>query len=481
LDRFVYEDRELISLPIKLSLGIITLINLNQKGLFMKKFTTIFLLLLFIGGGVFVYFSPQFERISPKIDVADVIDWNIKEPIAIVVKDDTALKSFELIMSDGKTQVLLSQGGFAPNSHNENINASYPKGALDPEAKHLKLKIIIQDRSYWNFFRGNETTKVIDINVDTKRPHVELLANSYSITQGGSALVVFRASDENLKDVYVDIGTKKFKAIPYKKEGYYTALIAWPFLEKDFSAHIVALDKAKNVSQVHVPLYIKSKQYAVSWIRASDSFIDGKITELVSQSQEADTITDKFDLFRFVNEKMRIANEQLIAQKTSGVSQEIITKWDIKPFYPLKNGAKVASFGDTRHYYYDPETKEEISLSYHVGIDLASIKNSPIVSTNGGRVVFAANNGIYGNMPVIDHGMGLYTIYGHCNEMLVDDGKEIHADDVIATTGMSGLALGDHLHFGVLVQGVEVRPEEWMDENWIKLNIDEIFIKAGVQ
>jgi murein DD-endopeptidase MepM/ murein hydrolase activator NlpD len=43
---------------------------------------------------------------------------------------------------------------------------------------------------------------------------------------------------------------------------------------------------------------------------------------------------------------------------------------------------------------------------------------------------------------------------------------------------MTGLALGDHLHFGVLVQGIEVRPEEWMDKLWIKNNIDKVFNEA---
>ncbi|MEJ2488958.1 MAG: M23 family peptidase, partial [Sulfurovaceae bacterium] len=235
----------------------------------MKKFITILLLLLLVGGSAFIYLSPQFERNAPEIDIADVIDWNTKEPIKITVKDDTALKSFELIASDGKTQVLLSQGGFAPNSRSGELNAVYPKGALDAEAKHLKLKIIVRDASLWNFLGGNESVKIVDINVDKKRPLVELLSNSYSITQGGSALVVFKASDENLESVYVDIGTKKFQAAPYKKEGYYAALVAWPFLEKDFKADIIAKDRAKNISQSHISFYLKSKEYAVSWIKAS--------------------------------------------------------------------------------------------------------------------------------------------------------------------------------------------------------------------
>jgi murein DD-endopeptidase MepM/ murein hydrolase activator NlpD len=102
-----------------------------------------------------------------------------------------------------------------------------------------------------------------------------------------------------------------------------------------------------------------------------------------------------------------------------------------------------------------------------------------IISSNDGKVVFTENNGIYGNMPMIDHGMGLYTLYGHCSTVLVQQDEEVSAGTPIAKTGMTGLALGDHLHFGVLVQGVEVRPEEWMDKRWIKNNIDKVFQEAN--
>lgn len=447
----------------------------------MKKFIIILLLLSLIGGGGFIYLSPQFERNAPEINIAEMIDWNTHEPFMIGVKDDTALKSYELIISDGKTQVLLSQGIFPLGSQAQELGVVYPKGTLDVNAKHLKLKIVLRDASLWNFFQGNETIKIIDINIDKKKPDIELLSHSYSITQGGSALVVFGASDENIKSVYIDIGVKQFKAIPYKKEGYYAALVAWPFLEKDFKADIIAQDKAKNISKRTVPFYLKSKEYAVSWIKISDSFLDGKIAQLADNLEEGAMLNDKFDRFRFVNETMRIANEELIVQKTLSIDKQIVKKWDIKPFYPLKNGAKVASFGDTRHYYYNPETKEEVSLSHHMGIDLASIKNASIVTSNDAKVVYAGDDGIYGNMPALDHGMGLYTIYGHCSEIVVKNGDQLHAGETIATTGTSGLALGDHLHFGILIQGVEVRPEEWMDANWIKLNIEDIFKKADIR
>jgi murein DD-endopeptidase MepM/ murein hydrolase activator NlpD len=81
-------------------------------------------------------------------------------------------------------------------------------------------------------------------------------------------------------------------------------------------------------------------------------------------------------------------------------------------------------------------------------------------------------------MPMIDHGLGLYTLYGHCSMMNVKEGDKVHAGQRIAKTGKTGLALGDHLHFGMLVQGIEVRPVEWLDGKWIRDNIEKIFKDA---
>jgi len=120
-------------------------------------------------------------------------------------------------------------------------------------------------------------------------------------------------------------------------------------------------------------------------------------------------------------------------------------------------------------------------MKFHtlIMLDWTSTKMAKIVSSNAGTVVYDEYNGIYGNMPMLDHGLGLYSIYGHCSNILVQKGDRVAAGSVIAQTGKSGLALGDHLHFGILVQGVEVRPEEWMDRKWIREKIDNVFKEAN--
>jgi murein DD-endopeptidase MepM/ murein hydrolase activator NlpD len=446
-----------------------------------KRSGSLVALLLLIGAAViagYVYTAPEFEREKPKIESVDQLFWNRKDPIKIKLSDNVALDNYEVILSDGKKSVIVGQGPIEGNLKEQTILVKYPKSKVfDPKSKSFTLQVLVTDKSMWNLFEGNSAKKKIDINIDYKRPNVNIISNSRMINQGGSALVVFQAEDENMDKLYIKANKNTFKPQPYKKEGYYAALVAWPFTDKSFDAKIVATDLAGNKRETHIPFYHGNPRYKVSKIRASDKFIDGKITDLASSDPEYAQIDDRLEKLKAINETMRLKNEALIHKLSSNVSDEMIDQWKIKHFYPLKNGKKVASFGDHRYYYYN-DKNHVISESYHVGYDLASTKMADIVSSNPGKVVFADENGIYGNMPLIDHGLGLYTLYGHCSQLLVKEGDEVHAGEVIAKTGMTGLALGDHLHFGILVQGIEVRPVEWFDRKWIKKFINNVFEEA---
>ncbi|MDD3601711.1 MAG: M23 family metallopeptidase [Sulfurovum sp.] len=438
--------------------------------------------LLLLGGIIgtgYVYTSLQFEREAPRIEIQENVFWNRKNPLQLKLADNVALKNFELILNDGKTSLIVGRGEFKEATNEQILQVSYPKSnTLDPKATRLKLQIVVNDGSLWNFFKGNQAKKTIDIHVDYKSPDINVLANTRTIRQGGSALVIFQAEDENLDTVHIKAADQTFKAVPYKKEGYWAALIAWPFLYQDnFKAEIIATDLAGNTRVSHIPLYLKSQKYKVSWIQATDGFIDGKITDLASSDPDYADIEDKLEKFRAVNETMRLKNEDKIHALGRKMSDAIIQNWPIKKFYPLKNGQNVAGFGDTRHYYYDNK-EQEVSLSYHLGHDFASTKMATITASNPGIVVYAGDNGIYGNMPMIDHGLGLHTLYGHCSKMSVKEGDNVAIGQEIGKTGTTGLALGDHLHFGVLVQGVEVQPLEWYDESWIKINIQDVFKAA---
>ncbi len=81
--------------------------------------------------------------------------------------------------------------------------------------------------------------------------------------------------------------------------------------------------------------------------------------------------------------------------------------------------------------------------------------------------------GIYGKTIVIDHGFGLFSMYGHLSRIQVATGQVVAKGDIIGLTGSTGLAGGDHLHFSILIHQTFVNPVEWWDPTWIKHNVTD--------
>jgi murein DD-endopeptidase MepM/ murein hydrolase activator NlpD len=137
-------------------------------------------------------------------------------------------------------------------------------------------------------------------------------------------------------------------------------------------------------------------------------------------------------------------------------------------FAQLSNSKVEANFADQRTYTYNGEV---IDTAYHLGYDLSVTKNYPVEAANSGTVAFTGDLGIYGNTVILDHGLGLYTLYSHLNSIDVKVGDTVAKRQVLGRTGETGLAAGDHLHFGVYLDGVAVLPVEWWDQKWIDDNI----------
>lgn len=140
-----------------------------------------------------------------------------------------------------------------------------------------------------------------------------------------------------------------------------------------------------------------------------------------------------------------------------------------RAFRQLTNSKVEANFADERTYSWENETIDD---AFHLGYDLSVTKNYPVEAANSGNVVFAGDLGIYGNTVILDHGLGLFTLYGHLSAIDVKVGDAIKPQQIVGKTGETGLAAGDHLHYGVYLNGVAVLPVEWWDAKWIADNIE---------
>jgi murein DD-endopeptidase MepM/ murein hydrolase activator NlpD len=427
----------------------------------------------------FMAFSPLFERDEPSVVISQDGYWNFKDPISVNVEDASGLKSFKATIATPHEEWVIADENIPTSEMKKSFTLLPPKGVNRVEAASVVLTIEATDNSLWGFFMGNTYKQEVTLVIDQRRPVLSIIANSYKIQKGGSAIVIFKADDPHMQSLKIETNFgKTFIAQPFMKEGYYASLVAWPVQEQTFSATVVARDRAGNETKNAVPLRLKDHVYRVSNIELSDAFLDGKIAELANTYEQTAGVDDRLEQFRIINEKVRADNEKIIHDVTSKVSKTMIVDFAPQPFYPLVNGQKVADFGDHRIYSY--KGKENISNAYHMGLDLASVSMGAITTSNGGNVVFSEPNGIYGNLPILDHGFGLYTLYGHCSEVHVQKGDVASINQQIAKTGLSGYAMGDHLHFGILVQGIEVRPEEWMDAKWIADNISSVIESAKV-
>ena len=429
-----------------------------------------------IAGALFVYNASMFEREAPSIELQTNGYWNLKQPLQLNIEDPSGLKSFKVTLKTQAGEETLYYEKLITMKNSVVLEIKPPSSAYAIKDENVSLFVEAQDGSKWNFLEGNIAFKEYKIKLDKQRPVLSILSNSYKISKGGAAVVVFKAGDENLEDIYIETSFgKKFKAQPFYKEGYYISLLAWPIQENNFKATVVVSDKASNVAKSYIPLYLKVKNYKISNIKLTDSFLKGKIAELAGEFAETQGVESSTDQFRIINEDVRRKNEILIHEITSKVPDTMVKDFKINKLYPLKNAQVVAHFGDHRKYSYNGENMGE---SYHLGLDLASNAMASIKPQNGGEVVYSDFNGLYGNMPIIHHGLGLYTLYGHCSSVSVHSGDIVTPHEHIANTGKSGYAMGDHLHYGVLVQGIEVHPAEWMDEDWIKKNIYDIIHNA---
>lgn len=336
-------------------------------------------------------------------------------------------------------------------------------GLTDGEAL---LRIVARDYSWRGWFNGNRTYIEKSVIVDTRPPRIDILTGAHNITQGGSGLVIYRLS-ETCPHNGVKVGDNFFPG--HTAPGYPSdvrlAFFALAYDQRPGSRIFVqASDPAGNVSKRGFRHYVRKKRFRQDVINISDGFLNSKIPEFEMMVPGSGGLSS-VETFLKVNRDVRRQNSAEIVRVTGKTENRKL--WEGR-FLRLSKSATRARFAERRTYHYKGRT---IDRQVHLGIDLASIKQAPVPAANSGKVVFVGSLGIYGNTVVIDHGLGLFSLYAHLSSISRDEGQAVGQGDIIGRTGSSGMAGGDHLHFSMLVHNTFVSPVEWWDETWINNNI----------
>ncbi len=337
------------------------------------------------------------------------------------------------------------------------------------------LKIYVWDYSMRNGFKGNLQTFTKKLCIDTTAPQIVPLSRLNYFSVGGSGLITYEVSKDTIKTgVYLNklffpayqIGTcsKRFKC--------YVCYIGVPYDLKSLTDfYIWAEDRAGNKATSRFYYRIKKRRFRKRRIIITDGFLK-KVLPFFSHLPFSEGGKD-IDKFLKINRELRKKNNQLIKRLTSKTSDKRLWKG---AWICLRNSKCTAKFGDQRSYIYKGRF---VDYQVHLGIDLASVANSPVPASNNGKVIYTGIVGIYGLAVIIDHGQGIFSLYGHLSRIDVEKGQEVKKGDIIGLTGQTGLAGGDHLHFSILVNGIFVNPEEWLDYHWLRDNIIRKLKRVG--
>ncbi|MFO7783805.1 MAG: M23 family metallopeptidase [Desulfatiglandales bacterium] len=344
---------------------------------------------------------------------------------------------------------------------------------IDPTALNLAqgravLEVQAFDHSRRGGGDGNRTLLIHNLIVDTIPPSIRAMTRLHYVNQGGTCLVIYQASSDTHKSG-VMVNSDHYPGHPVDEEnadGLHLCYFAVPH-DMDPKAEIMlwAEDEAGNQTVASFYHRIRAKRFRSDRMNITDKFLEQILPYFSFLTfDEQDTSVERY---LKINNELRERNHETMRkiQKESSPKQLWEGVW-----MRLPNAATMARYADHRVYFYSGEPIDE---KYHMGVDLASLANSPVPAANHGRVVFAERLGIYGNTVILDHGQRLMSLYGHLSSMSVSRGQDVERGDVIGFTGTTGLAGGDHLHFSVMVNGTHVNPIEWWDAHWIRDNVEE--------
>jgi len=338
-----------------------------------------------------------------------------------------------------------------------------------------KITVTATRKSFLNL-RTLTTTATKDVQVRLEPPRIAVLSTHHYVNHGGSEMVVYRATPDDVASG-VRVGDVEYPGFPVGNDAAVKAAFFALLWDQPLNARIAAFarDEAGNEATVAFVDNVFEKPQKKSRIEIDDKFIDRVTPEIAEHSPELKlpappTADNMLDVFLKENGELRKLNAKKIENLARGTSA--MRLWD-GPFVQLGNSKVEAAFADHRTYIYKGK---EVDHQVHLGFDLAVTSRVPIVAANGGSVLNASWLGIYGNCVIIDHGMGVQSLYGHLSSFDVKVGDTVTRGQTIGRSGMTGMAGGDHLHFTMLVNGRMVNPVEWWDPHWIQ---DRVMRKLG--
>jgi len=369
----------------------------------------------------------------------------------------------------------------------DHVRVSRPFGKAtvpDLESGPARLVASATRRSFLSL-RRLSATAAHDVQVRLEPPTLAVLSTHHYVNHGGAEMVLYRVNPPEVTSG-VRVGDIEYRGFPAVGAGLAQAdpnlRVAFFALlhDQDLNTPIAvfARDEAGNEAKATFVEKVFPRPFRKSRIEVDDRFLQRVVPDILSRDGAALGVTDPtrdvVPAFLQINgELRRMNNDRVLALAATTATARL---WS-GPFQPLGNAKVEASFADYRTYVH---AGKEIDRQVHLGFDLAVTAAIPVNAANAGMVLLAEWLGIFGNCVVVDHGMGVASLYGHLSTIDVKVGDAVTKGQTLGRSGMTGLAAGDHLHFTMLVGGRPVNPVEWWDPHWIQDRVERKLAAGAV-
>jgi murein DD-endopeptidase MepM/ murein hydrolase activator NlpD len=400
----------------------------------------------------------------------------LKTPLSLMLQAARGgVRSVEVRVVQGTNRVAAVRKEFSPPLKNqEQIQLVVEGKSLGLKEGSARLEVYASDGFWRPLSFADQPILAHPVTLDLTPPTLDLLAATQYVNQGGGGLVVYRSKGARRSGV--NAGGLFFPGFPVgdPESGNHVAFLALSF---NFQAAtpilFTASDEAGNVVSRAVASTILPKKFPADKVELTEELLRRKLPELLPERGE---ISDDqlLSAFLTVNRDKR--------REAEDTKRQVSARSQPKPlwrgaFVQPRNTKVFSNFAERRSYRF---RGQEVDSQVHWGYDLASFKESVVPAANSGQVVFAGPLTIYGNAVIVDHGLGLATLYGHLSRIDVKVGDPVEKGAPLGRTGSTGLAIGDHLHYEVLIHGIPVSPLEWWDGKWIRDHILKPLREAGI-
>lgn len=430
------------------------------------------------------------EGTTPDIaDAGDVLVGVAGREVTLELADvDSGIRSVVIVLRHANGEEVLVDktypGGWlrgATSTHPKHLTVSIVPAELGLKSGSAILFVSVVDWSW----RGNAAELAMPIEIDTSTPRIRVSTGLTYIRRGGAGSVQYTVDEATAIDgVWVgregEEGAVFYRGYPAGGHSADASLpasggehIALYAVADDAPAdpHITvfAEDAAGNAASATWPVVVKDRKQNKGIVTLPQSFLDRVVVSLARE--EKIPTDDLAAAFHRINTEVRARNEATVREQLRDSAQQPLFRG---AFEQLRNSKVTSKFAEQRTYFVGPK---RVSEATHYGYDLASTAAAPITASNAGRVMYAGELGIYGQCVLIDHGLGLATLYGHLSRIDTAVGESVEKGDVLGRSGATGLAGGDHLHFAMLVGDTYVDPVEWWDPKWVETHVAEVALR----